>query len=276
MKSAWLDKVRNRDNSSEPASPVEASPRAREDHAPLPRPLTRAAILDRIRGIEWYHTVDLGQGVVTPGFYDHAPHLDRYGLPARLDGKRVLDVATFDGYWAFEFERRGAREVVGLDIPSWRHLDLAPSVRARMAPELLDEPTGAGFLAAREILGSQVRREILNVYDLSPERLGKFDLVFCGDLLLHIQNPVRALQNICSVTSGSAYIVDCYRPELPDDVIEYRGARRENVWWHFSYGALRRMVTEAGFRSVEVVSRFEVPPRSGGRGPKRAVFRALP
>ena len=45
----------------------------------------------------WYHTIELPGGVVTPGVYDHRPLLPHYGIPDDLTGKRVLDVATFDG-----------------------------------------------------------------------------------------------------------------------------------------------------------------------------------
>src|SRR5208282_1788845 len=78
----------------------------------------------RIAEIDWYHTIDLGGGLLTPGAFDHGPILSRYPIPERLDGLRVLDVATFDGYWAFEMEKRGAREVVALDLSCVGDLDL--------------------------------------------------------------------------------------------------------------------------------------------------------
>ena len=36
--------------------------------------------------------------------------------PQSLRGKRCLDVGTYDGFWAFEMERRGAAEVVAVDV----------------------------------------------------------------------------------------------------------------------------------------------------------------
>ena len=82
---------------------------------------------------------------------------------------RVLDIATFDGFWAFEFERRGA-EVVAADIASWSDVDI-PRRMVPYAGELdLDRPTGEGFRLAHEILGSKVERLESSVYDLDPER----------------------------------------------------------------------------------------------------------
>ncbi|MEY2406996.1 MAG: tRNA (mo5U34)-methyltransferase, partial [Acidimicrobiaceae bacterium] len=91
----------------------------------------------------WYHTIELPGGVVTPGEYDLRSVVDKVGLPARLDGTRCLDVGTHDGFWAFEMERRGAREVVALDVADPAELDW-PEPR----PELTDDVLS--FLLARK------------------------------------------------------------------------------------------------------------------------------
>ena len=61
----------------------------------------------------WWHSIDLGGGVVTPGAKSPA-HLaaewEALRLP-ELGGKSVLDVGTWDGYFAFEAERSGAASV---------------------------------------------------------------------------------------------------------------------------------------------------------------------
>ncbi len=218
-------------------------------------------IYQRIREIKWwYHSIDLGHGVVTPGGFDHRPYLAHYPIPQDLSGKRVLDVATFDGFWAFELERRGASDVVAIDLDSFDMLDLPPSVRSKRSSGGLDlsRKPGEGFQLCRDILGSKVRREVLSVYDLSPERLGKFDFVFVGDLMLHLQNPMKALQNICSVTQGSAAVVEVYDPALPGKLMEYEGGVSDCVWWRMSYGSLEQIVQDAGFARVECVDKFAV------------------
>ena len=62
-------------------------------------------------------------------------------------------------------------------------------------------------MAAR-CLGSAVRREFINVYDLSPERVGTFDVVVCGTLLLHLRDPFRALAAIRSVCRSAFLSVE--------------------------------------------------------------------
>jgi tRNA (mo5U34)-methyltransferase len=248
---------------------------------PVPPPdhaaAARGGLAARVAQLTWYHTLDLGGGVVTPGFYDHRQILPRYRLPERLDGLRVLDIATFDGFWAFEFERRGAAEVVALDIASLAEVDLPYRVRRGMAEADLTRPIGAGFRLAHETLRSRVRHEHCNVYDLSPERLGRFDLVHCGDLLLHLRDPARALVNIRSVTRGSALISDCIYPDLDRHdlpIIQYEGGRGANIWWRFGANALRAMIGDAGFDSVEEVARFRYGARGGPESMWHAVYRA--
>jgi tRNA (mo5U34)-methyltransferase len=80
---------------------------------------------------EWYHSIELAPGQVTPGWFDTRAAAAKVPLPERLDGKRCLDVGTWDGFWAFEMERRGADEVVALDIDDADGWDWPPRERLR-------------------------------------------------------------------------------------------------------------------------------------------------
>src|SRR5205807_1839841 len=60
-------------------------------------PVSGGSLAERVAELEWYHTMELPDGTVTPGLFDHRPVIGRYGLPDRLDGLRVLDCGTFDG-----------------------------------------------------------------------------------------------------------------------------------------------------------------------------------
>src|SRR3954454_5758740 len=64
----------------------------------------------------WYHTIELEPGVVTPGYFDTRQAARVVPMAASLAGLRCLDVGTYDGFWAFEMERRGAAEVVAIDV----------------------------------------------------------------------------------------------------------------------------------------------------------------
>ncbi|WP_161974720.1 class I SAM-dependent methyltransferase [Piscinibacter terrae] len=226
----------------------------------------------------WYHTIDLGNGLRTPGQFDHGPLIDRYQLPTSLAGKRVLDVATFDGFWAFEFERRGAAEVIALDLDKPADLDWQPALLARATPEQLAVRFGKGFELAKRELKSKVQRVACNVYDLHPDKFGMFDIVHAGDFLLHINSPVKALQNMAHVCREYAIISDVYFPELEHfggmPLMEYRGGRDDVTWWRFSLAALQQMVKDAGFSRVELVTTFRYGQRNMPENMHHAVLKA--
>lgn len=212
----------------------------------------------------WYHTIELAEGVTTPGMFDHRQSLDRYLLPANLSGMRCLDVGTMDGFWAFEMERRGASEVVASDVGEVDDLDWPPRWRHRVEPTL-DETKTARFALAREALGSQVRRVERSVYDLDSD-LGEFDLIFCGDLLLHLKDPVAALERLRRVCRGSAIVctpTKRFRRARGRALAEFDGID-EFQWWLLSEAALKRMMLAVDFARVEMGRRFELPAREGG------------
>jgi tRNA (mo5U34)-methyltransferase len=237
-----------------------------------------AALIRRIKALTWYHTFDFGNGIRTPGAFDHSPILDQYNFPKRFDGKRVLDVATFDGFWAFEFERRGAREVIALDVEGPRDLDWPPKRLAAAPEEGKTLRFGAGFAIAKEQFRSSAQRVVCNVYDLKPETFGLFDIVHSGDLLLHLNSPIKALQNMARVCTEYALISDVYFPDLDHlgsrPILEYMGGRDAPTWWKIGFRALQEMILDAGFAHVEVLSTFSYGYRVSPGRMQHAVFKA--
>ena len=157
--------------------------------------LSPEEIQHRVSQFEWYHSIDLGGGVVTPGIFNHEPLLPLYGIPESLRGKTVLDIGPGHGFFAFEFERRGAEKVVTAELPSWVDHDASPALAAVAASirEAGEAYHREAFGFAIDALGSRVERRFCNEYDLTPERVGVFDFVFCGSVLQHLSDPLRAL-----------------------------------------------------------------------------------
>jgi tRNA (mo5U34)-methyltransferase len=121
----------------------------------------------QVAEIRWFHQIDLGNGLITPGADRSSRKLATIGLPDDLCGKTVLDVGAWDGFFSFEAERRGAARVVAIDPNAWR------------APIGPDNPWSGqeGFNLARRVLGSKVEDADIGLLELSPERIGTFDLV---------------------------------------------------------------------------------------------------
>jgi tRNA (mo5U34)-methyltransferase len=224
-------------------------------------------VLERAQEIGWYHTLELAPGHVTKGMFDLRPVMDNYGLPERLDGKRVLDVGTWDGFWAFEMERRGA-EVVALDIDDERDLDYPPRRRPTTFPE---GPRGEGFRIAHEVFDSKVERVNLNIYNATPEEIGTFDLVFCGSVLIHVRDQLLALERIAGLCTGTFISAEEYdrRAQLvPFPVSRYLADRdRAVVFWLPSIRTWKRMLWTAGFDRVEEYRRFKLEANEGWKVP---------
>jgi SAM-dependent methyltransferase len=226
----------------------------------------------------WYHTIELTPGVVTPGWFDLRPIVGRMPWP-EVEGRRCLDVGTYDGFLAFELERRGAAEVVCTDITDHNAWDWPAALRAQGPDRLAaiaGPEKGRGFEVARRALSSRVEKVEVSVYDLSPEDLGSFDVVVCGSLLLHLREPLRALEAIRSVCGGAFMSAETISLDLGARLGGRPAARLDGVsdlcqWWVPNAAGHRRMVEAAGFAIEGTVRPYAIPfgpghpPRSGLR-----------
>ncbi|MGE4428829.1 MAG: class I SAM-dependent methyltransferase [Solirubrobacteraceae bacterium] len=205
----------------------------------------------------WYHTLDLPHGVTTPGWFDLRPIIDRMPWPD-VRGKRCLDVGTWDGQLAFELERRGASEVVAIDLTDHTQWDVPLRGRPAVVPTLeamVGDDKAAGFATAHRLLRSRVQRREISVYDLSPETVGEFDVAVCGSLMLHLRDPIRAMEAIRSVTREAFLSAEAFRIRAtvmhPRRPLAWLDADPSLVqWWHPNLAGHRRMLYAAGFRTV--------------------------
>ena len=256
----------------------------------------------------WYHTVDLGDGLVTPGSYDYRASLPAFHFPEDMAGLTVLDVGPASGFFAFEFERRGA-DVVSVEVPSVAALDALPGetvghtlvkfdrllrshsaftdedVEQLLRPEKLGEfyyrVFDGPFHFCHRILRSKVRRHYATIYDLAPGRLESdgFDLVFVGDVLLHTLDPLRALGAAASVCRGTLVIAQ----ELPafgdpHPVMLYVGGDAPGAdlvsWWWPNRACLEQMLRKVGFTDVRVVGEHTGLQRPVGGAYRRSIIHA--
>ncbi len=222
-------------------------------------PPDRQSIEARVKAIgSWYHAIDLGDGLRTPGAFHMASFLEHYDFPADMTGMRVLDVGASNGFFSFEFDRRGAAEVVAVDLPGWKAHDWTPRYRkgfdAKRAEERDDidrQVMRAGFDLVREVLGcSRVKKVEMAIYDLMPERVGMFDMVFCGSMLMHVRDPVLGIQRMRSVCrdDGKLIISIAAEHELGDQpVARFVGQWDQCNWWHMSPRGLEEMLACCDF-----------------------------
>lgn len=249
----------------------------------------------------WFHSIDLGDGIVTPGIKGGGgDYMQRELAGMRLpdlEGKTVLDVGAWDGFYSFEAERRGASGVVALDHHVWA-LDLealqsppASSARRGSAPgdgvpdRFRDRPEvwcpktlpgKRGFDVAHEVLASRVETRVAEFIDTDPEALGSFDVVLFLGYLYHMPDPLGALRRLAEVTLELAVIeTAAVKVGGAEDsaLWELYGADEldgdPSNWWAPNAPGLESACLAAGFSEVEIVDRLGASRAGDGEGVHR-------
>jgi tRNA (mo5U34)-methyltransferase len=223
---------------------------------------------DAVRALDWWHVIEIAPGLVTPGSWDLRPTAERMPWPASLEGGRCLDVGTMDGFWAFELERRGAGEVVAIDlVDPARHDSPFRQRHGRSTPPR--RLRGTTFRLAADLLGSRAHYRDLSVYDLDPREIGEFDLVVIGYVLQMLRDPLRALEAVRGVCRGHLLLLETVSLPLslvPSPLTRLDARRDGSEWFVFNRRGLRKALELAGFE-VEVVTPIfrdhYGPPRVG-------------
>jgi tRNA (mo5U34)-methyltransferase len=199
----------------------------------------------RVAELKWHHSIDLGNGITTPGQDNSLRKLNRLKLPASFAGKTVLDVGAWDGFFSFEAERRGAKRVLATDSYSWNGAH--------------DWGDKRGFNLARQALGSLVEDKDIDVLELSPQAVGSFDIVLFLGILYHMKHPLLALERAASVTREMIVVetavdmLSCRRPAIAF----YPGAEMAadaTNWCGPNPPAVVGMLKVAGFKRIEIVA----------------------
>ncbi|MFM8862872.1 MAG: hypothetical protein ACKOIA_10545, partial [Acidimicrobiia bacterium] len=229
----------------------------------------------------WWHSIDLGDGVVTPGHKYPAliaQEWEDLDLPP-LTGKSVLDIGAWDGYFSFTSERMGADRVVAVDDWKWAlRSDVFAELRRQLVasgrsdPRLRDRdelwdreglPGKVGFDLCHRHLSSGVQTIVANYMDLDPDEVGSFDVVLYLGVLYHEPNPLASLECVRALTRGVAVVetsalfvpggedlalAEFYPSgELNDDITN---------WWSPNARAACGMARAAGFSRTRITKSY--------------------
>ena len=154
--------------------------------------MTEAELRKAVAEIEWWHSIDLGHGIVTPGKDDSPSKLRDLALPERFDDRSVVDIGAWDGFFSFEAERRGAARVLATDAFAWDGTNVGSK---------------QGFELARQVLDSKVEDRHIDPTELSPDAVGTFDVVLFLGVLYHLRDPLGVLERVASVTAPGGLCV---------------------------------------------------------------------
>ncbi len=202
--------------------------------------------VERRRRVEslplWIHTIDLGDGLATPGLW---PKESQVNIASALDtidftGRKVLDIGCLDGLWSFDAERRGAAEVIATDL----------TTQVRPDPEPY-------FRLAQELLGSGVTyRPDVSVLEVPTLGIRDFDIVLYLGVYYHLRDPLLAFARLRQVMREDAILV--VEGQALDDPEPYahffyrdRFQGDPSNWWVPSLPCLRQWIESSFFDVVE-------------------------
>ncbi len=213
-----------------------------DDNAPWPSYMregreAKRDLIEQAKTRWWFHTIDLGDGHLTPGpQHAQVDHIRRAFLDVDFTGKKVLDIGCWDGLWSFEAEKRGAAEVYSTDLISQRDEDVT------------------NYQLAHAILNSRARYfPSVSVYDVHQLGATDFDVVIYMGVFYHIKDPLLALARLRQVTKVGGLIIvegeviksdDCFAKFYYHE--DY--AQSASNWWVPSIPCLRQWVECSSFR----------------------------
>lgn len=169
-----------------------------------------------------------------------------------IQGKTVLDIGCWDGAYSIEAARRGAARVLATDHFAW-------------APESWGDRRC--FELARAALAPQIEALDADLPDLTPDRIGTFDVVlFCG-VLYHLRHPFLALEQVAQLAKEVLVVESRIIAPLSRRPFMrfYPGKELDNDptnWWAPNRACVEAMLQSLGFRKV----RFTRPDRRFRRG----------
>jgi tRNA (mo5U34)-methyltransferase len=201
------------------------------------------SLTERINALRWFHQIDFGNGVLSPGLAPLEVLKAQAAVYFRdgVKGKTVLDIGCWDGFNSFEAARLGARRVLATDHFTWSSAGWG---------------NRDAFELAREHLAPAVEVMDIDILDITPERVGRFDVVlFCG-IFYHLRNPLMVLEHVAKL-STDLLIVESHLDALNEArpaMIFYPGAELNNDvtnWWGPNVPCVEAMLRDLGFGRVE-------------------------
>jgi tRNA (mo5U34)-methyltransferase len=202
-----------------------------------------AELLARARAYYWFDSIDLGNGVVTPGSKSLdllRAEADAIFGPVQLRGKSVLDIGAWNGNFSFEAKRRQAARVLATDHHCW-----TKEVKGRHT-----------FHLAKAALNLEIEELDIDVPELTPDRVGQFDVVLFLGVVYHLVDPIQALRNLATLTKEVAVVeshLDLGNLDRPAMVF-YPGAELNNDptnWWGPNRLCMEALLTLVGFGRIE-------------------------
>lgn len=217
-------------------------------------------ISDQVARHYWFHTIDLGNGILTPGLKSAEmmrQESEAMFGPINLRNKSLLDVGAWNGGFSVEAARRGAARIAALDHATWNN----PELQGRETFDLVAEATNNKFDAIDIDLDQS---------GLSLKSLGRFDVVLFAGVFYHLIDPIAATRELAALTR-EVLVVETHVENIGDGrpaMVFYPGAELSNDrsnWWGPNVACVVSLLKQFGFPKVDV---------SNGSNNSRKIFHA--
>lgn len=197
-----------------------------------------------IQGINWFHSIDLGDGVVTAGLrsQEELQACATEVFKHSVTGKSVLDVGAWDGFFSFEAARRGAARVMATDFHCWSGAGWGDKT---------------GFNMAREFSRLPVHDLEIDVPDISKKSVGMWDIVLFLGVFYHMKNPLDAIERVAAIARERLVVetyIDERLPAEPPAMVFYPRYELNgdgSNWWGPNPSCVMSMLDICGFHRVE-------------------------
>ena len=215
------------------------------------------SLSDEIGRRRWYHIMDLGNGIVTPGRRDFTPLWDNIrSARDHLDyqGKAVLDLGSWDGMWAFEAEALGASLVVATDCQNGRH---GPWYDGDRNVLLLREALYSDVIPFWNVSPSSLKPKLDGIMYSHQELRGGFDIVQHLGVLYHLPNPLLSLAQCRSVLKeGGTLLLETAFWDSNVSAMRFNKTadlfyKDYTTWWAPTPQCLRDMLAACWFEVID-------------------------
>jgi tRNA (mo5U34)-methyltransferase len=206
------------------------------------RSMGKEDLLKKVHSLPWFHQIDLGNGILTPGrtSQKELQSLSEAIFDQPLTQKTVLDIGCYDGFFSFEAKRRGAKRVLATDFFMWQY----------------DPRSREAFEIARAFVAPDLEDRVIDIPDMSTQSVGQFDMVLFSGVFYHLRHPFLALERVANLATDTLVVethmdaADIDRPAM----IFYPTIELNNDptnWWGPNKTCVTAMLSDIGFKRVD-------------------------
>jgi predicted nicotinamide N-methyase len=147
-------------------------------------------------------------------------------IPESLEGKTVLDIGAFEGFYSIVCEQRGAKRVVAIDNNKYHN--------------------NFCYKEIMKCVSTEVEPHCINLIYLNSILKEPFDIVLLFDVLSYIEEPLTALKAIRKMVGQELIVCDTISNDQETATMQLLNTENDNLpIWLVSENCVRTMLYRA-------------------------------